>query len=460
MALLHPTFAPFARGLRQGVVAGKAAPARPTVPRWVVRVAGRLGYRLLPGEAGPLDLMLWDVLASRLAARVARADAERPVALLRVDVDELERVHEALSVSAGDQVLATVGRRIVDVVGGDAEVRRVSGAGFAVILVGAPGAAAAVADRMRRTVTTPVLVQGHVVEPTISIGIALAMPDLPVAEVLQNAALALRRAREAGGDRVEVARAELARRAAERLALEESLRRALAGQDVSAWYQPIVDLASGGVAGYEALCRWTTADGTQVPPAEFIPIAECAGLVPEIDLLVLGQALTLLERLPEGRFVSVNVSPASLTHPDFTDRVCVLLDAAMVDLRRLHLEITETALPSDIDIIRGAMLRLRGRGARWYLDDFGTGYSSLSNLGSLPVDGLKLDMSFTRGIECGDETHARLANGLLALAQGLDLVTIAEGVESPGTAQRLRDQGWALGQGWLFGHAEPMPYRA
>ena len=463
MALLHPTLTPLlARARRSGAMAaGIAAPARPAVPRWVVRVAGRFGYHVLPmpGGSDVLDLVPWDSVGTMLSTRIACAPSNSAVALLRVDVDELERVHESLSVSAGDQVLAAVGRRIGEVVGDAAEVRRVSGSGFAVIVSGAPGIAAALGETMRRTVVSPILVQGHFVEPTISIGIALALPDLPVPSVLQNAALAVRRAREAGGDRIEVARAEFASRAAERLALEEGLRRALASEAVTAWYQPIVDLASGDTVGYEALCRWIGSDGTHVPPAEFIPIAERAGLIPEIDLLVLGQALELLERLPESNFVSVNVSPASLTHPDFADRASVLLERTTIDLRRLHLEITETALPTDIDVVRGAMLRLRGRGARWYLDDFGTGYSSLSNLGSLPVDGLKLDMSFTRGIEAGDETHARLASGLLSLARGLDLITIAEGVESQATADLLRQQGWGLGQGWLFGRAEPMPAR-
>ena len=463
MALLHPTLTPLlARARRSGAVApGIAAPARPAVPRWVVRVAGRFGYHVLPmpASANILDLVHWDAVGTLLSARIACAPSNSATALLRIDVDELDRVHESLSVSAGDQVLASVGRRIAEVVGDAAEVRRVSGSGFAVIASGAPGMAAALGETMRRTVVAPILVQGHVVEPTISIGIALALPDLPVASVLQNAALAVRRARESGGDRIELARAEFARHAAERLAIEEALRRALASDAVTAWYQPIVDLATGETMGYEALCRWISADGSQVPPAEFIPIAERAGLIPEIDLLVLSEALELLAQLPDSNFVSVNVSPASLTHPDFADRASALLEHSGIDLRRLHLEITETALPTDIDVVRGAMLRLRGRGARWYLDDFGTGYSSLSNLGSLPVDGLKLDMSFTRGIEAGDETHARLASGLLSLARGLDLITIAEGVETEATAAFLREQGWGLGQGWLFGRAEPLTIR-
>lgn len=434
-------------------------------PRWADSLAKRFGFRLTrvasvalaPQAAAPLTGR--EIVLARLQDLFS--DTSRigePIILMRIDIDELERVNEALSLAAGDLVLEAVASRIADVIGDDHAVSRISGAAFIAIVPDSRvfGDDAELAHRIRRAVTDPVLAMGHVIQPTVSIGVAYADPVTGAEHALHNATLAVRRAKDGGGDRVEFAEADLARAAMERLELEESLRRAIASDEIRAWYQPIVDFEDGRVVGYEALSRWLTADGRQVSPGTFIPVAETAGLVPEIDFLVLSQSLALLTQLPDDQFVAVNVSPASLTRPDFIRRACQLIDVSSVDMSRLHLEVTETALPSDLDVVRSAMLRLGMTGAQWYFDDFGTGYSSLSNLGELPVDGLKLDMSFTRRINEGDETSVRLAHGLLALARGLNLVTVAEGVESAEVAAILREQGWSHGQGWLYGKAEPM----
>ncbi len=436
-----------------------------SAPRWARALAGRFGYQLHPAA----DLAAH---ASQLSNRSGREialgrlqtmldqlpSAEAQLVVMRIDVDDLDRINEALSLAAGDLVLEAVATRIIQIVGNSANVVRIGGAAFIAILSSLEefGEHAEFAHLLRRSVADPVMAKSHVIQPTVSIGVAYADRTADADHLLQNVTLAVRRAKDTGGDRVEFAAADLAREAMARLELEEALRRALACDEIHAWYQPIVDFTTSTVVGYEALSRWITADGKCVPPSAFIPVAEVAALVTEIDLLVLSQSLSLLTTLPDGQFISVNVSPASLTRPDFINRACDLLDVSKVDLRRLHLEVTETALPADLDVIRAAMLRMGMGGALWYFDDFGTGYSSLTHLGELPVDGIKLDMSFTKGIHSGDEQSTRLAHGLLALANSLDLDTVAEGVETEEVAKILGDQGWSHGQGWLYGKAEPL----
>ena len=443
------------------------SPAEVAAPRWARALAGHFGYQLHPtadiaAHASQLsDRSGREIALARLQTLIEEFPApDSRMVVLRIDVDDLDRVNEALSLAAGDLVLEAVATRIIELVGNSANVVRIAGAAFLALVPDADtfGEHAEFAHALRRTVANPVMAMNHVIQPTVSIGVAYADITTNADDVLQNVTLAVRRAKDTGGDRVEFAAADLAREAMERLELEEALRRALATDEIRAWYQPIVDFTNGRVVGYEALSRWITVDGHFVPPSSFIPVAEVASLITEIDILVLAQALSLLVDLPEDQFISVNVSPASLTRADFISRACELIDTSCVNLRRLHLEVTETALPSDLDVIRAAMLRLGMGGAQWYFDDFGTGYSSLTHLGELPVDGIKLDMSFTKGIHSGDETSTRLAHGLLALAKSLDLDTVAEGVESQEVANILGAQGWSHGQGWLYGKAEPIAF--
>jgi len=457
-----PTHGGFTDGC--GVPQSREAFEPTDVPRWASSWARLFGFRLsrITGDTNNRHHVVGHSGREVVQARLQRfmSDPARigdPIVVMRIDIDDLERVNEALSLAAGDLVLEAVAERIVNVIGDADNVARISGSAFIAIVPDATqfGEDAELAHRVRHAVADPVSAKGHVIQPTVSIGVAYAQFGSAAEHVLQNATIAVRRAKDLGGDRVAFAAEGLANEAMERLELEEALRRALATDEVRAWYQPIVDFVDGRIVGYEALSRWITSDDRHVSPATFIPLAESVGLIPEVDYLILAQSLELLASLPEDQFIAVNVSPVSLTRSDFIQRASALLARTGLDLRRLHLEVTETALPSDLDVIRSAMLELGMGGAKWYFDDFGTGYSSLSNLGELPVDGLKLDMSFTRGIDAGDETSLRLAHGLLSLARGLNLDTVAEGVETAEVAEILRAQGWSMGQGWLYGKAEP-----
>ena len=220
---------------------------------------------------------------------------------------------------------------------------------------------------------------------------------------------------------------------------------------------PIADLRSHDVAGYETLVRWRRTDGTVLEPAAFLPSVEASPLVCDLDIEMLRQSLRILEGLPAGQFLSVNVTGRTLAAPECPQRMHRMITDSGIDARRPHLEATETSLLAASTPVREAMTLLASTGARWYVDDFGTGYSSISHLRDLPISGLKLDASFTAGVARGDETSIRLAQALAGLSQGLGLETVAEGVEGVQEEAILAAQGWRYGQGWLFGKAAPPP---
>ncbi|MHB0928393.1 MAG: putative bifunctional diguanylate cyclase/phosphodiesterase [Candidatus Nanopelagicales bacterium] len=378
------------------------------------------------------------------------------VAVLQVGIDGLSRVNEALSLAAGDLVIQAVAERLVAEVGTERFVGRLSGDEFAVILSEerGPDAALAVAERIQARVNAPLTVFGQQTVPSVSIGIVYTSTDDDPEQLLHVAGLALSQAKSRGRGRVEFADSQLAVDAKERLALEHHIREGIAAKQFRAWHQPIVDLETRAIRGYEALARWESPFGEAIGPARFIPIAEASGSAPDIDLAMLDQSLHLMHDLPRDQFVSVNVSVASLSSAEYLVAASTLLAASGIDLHQVHLEITETALVGDLTNTVAAMERLASYGPRWFLDDFGTGFSSLSHLRDLPVAGLKLDMSFTKAVQSGDANATRLTQGVVGLAKGLELETIAEGIDSDQIARTLRMQGWSLGQGYLFGRAE------
>ncbi len=377
------------------------------------------------------------------------------VAVCVIGIDGLSRINEALSLAAGDEVLRLLAGRLVAEVGDARLVARLSGDEFAVILsdVRGPDGAMHAAEMMRDHMMAPMRVLEQEMTPSVSLGIAYATSATDPEALLHDAGLAVRRAKERGRGRIESADPQLAIDALERHRLEQAIRRGLEHDEFQAWFQPIVDLQSRAVRGHEALVRWHSSENVTAGPARFVPIAEMAGLAPTLDLRVLEQSLETLGRLPDDQFVSVNVSAGSLHSAEYRAAAVELFARTGVDTTRVHLEITETALVSDIHATVDAMEHLATYGAQWYLDDFGTGFSSLAHLRDMPVRGLKLDMSFTQAAREGDAAMIRLTQGLAGLAVGLGLETIAEGIDDETVATLLSGQGWSFGQGFLFGQA-------
>jgi EAL domain-containing protein (putative c-di-GMP-specific phosphodiesterase class I) len=221
---------------------------------------------------------------------------------------------------------------------------------------------------------------------------------------------------------------------------------------------PLAQLSDGEVIGYESLVRWVTDDGVVATPDTFLDVASRTGLITRIDERMVRLSIDLLTRLPEHHTVAVNIAAATLASGNLVHVVTTQLDAFGVDPTRLHLEVTETDLINVTEGVHRTMRSLADLGIDWWVDDFGTGYSSIAHLRDLPIHGLKLDQSFTSGVSRADSYATRLARGLAGLARALDLRTVAEGVQSQEQASVLLEQGWEVGQGWLYGAARPAEF--
>jgi diguanylate cyclase (GGDEF)-like protein/PAS domain S-box-containing protein len=399
------------------------------------------------------------MLAAYLEHRITVAGG-RHIGVLCIGIDALKSVNEALTHNGGDSVISVVADRLRVLAAEPSMLARGSGDEFWMVVseLDRGADAAVVAEMVRQAAKGTITLGDYRLRPTVSIGIATGTETANAADLLRDASLAMRRAKDRGRDRFEFASAQLAEEARHRLIMEDSIRGGLQAGQFVPWFQPIVNLGDQAVIGYEALVRWVRPDGTITPPDEFLPTAERSTLIAEIDLVVLRQSVAVLAELPDDIHMSVNVSAATFI-ADYADDVTACLASFNVNPSRLHLEITETALLDATEPIRRAMAALSTAGVRWYVDDFGTGYSSITHLRDLPIAGLKLDMSFTAGIGDGDLTCERLAKALAGMADGLELDTVAEGIETSSEAAVLRAQGWKHGQGWLYGRPAPINLR-
>lgn len=256
---------------------------------------------------------------------------------------------------------------------------------------------------------------------------------------------------EAGAQQVsERARKE----AVDAIRLEQELQNAIEEEQFELWYQPLIDLRDGHIAGFEALIRWRHPTRGLVPPGAFIPAAERCGLIVPMTRWAFRTACEQLDRLGDDTFMSVNFSGKDFESQGFVENVQETLDATGVPPHRVKLEITESLLMHSPDTARQILGALRDRGASIAIDDFGTGYSSLSYLHSLPADTLKIDQSFVRAM-FDDASNRSLVRSIVGLAKGLEMKIVAEGIEEAPQARALRELGVDYGQGWLFSRARP-----
>lgn len=403
-------------------------------------------------------------LANRVvfADRLDHALELRPrigeLAVLYCDLDGFKSVNDRHGHESGDHLLIAVAERLHSCLRTADTAARLGGDEFAVLLEGLtePRGAEALAERVLAALQPPFRVRGHEVRIRASIGIAYGTDEKRGVDLLRNADSALYRAKSLGKGRIEVFHPELRLRDLERIELEEALRKAVGEGAIDVVYQPLVELSTGRIDGFEALARWTHSTLGPVSPDTFIPMAERLGLIAALGASVLEQAhadaVTLLERCGRPFSIAVNVSAAQVPDRSLLDRVTRLVASA--PSVPLVLELTEgTLLADEYDTLR-ALLALQATGAALAVDDFGVGYSSIGYLHRLPVAIVKIDKSFVQGL--WDERACTLVQGVIAMAKAMDLEVVAEGIEDWATAATVYQMGCRLGQGFLL--ARPMPF--
>jgi diguanylate cyclase (GGDEF)-like protein len=385
------------------------------------------------------------------------------LAVLFCDLDRFKVVNDSLGHTAGDELLVGVARRLEDALRVGDTAARFGGDEFVILCEDITGAhqAIAIAERVSAALAAPFVLGEDEAFVRTSIGIAMATDAHARPEaLLRDADAAMYRAKEKGGGIYEVFDDDMRARAVKRLETENALHRALERGEFLLHYQPQMSLATGAVAGVEALVRWAHPERDLVSPGEFIGSAEETGLILEIGAWALKEACEQAARWAQNARpgplprMSVNLSARQCAHPDLVDVVATTLRETGVDPATICLEITETAVMADMEAGVGVLDQLRALGCSLAIDDFGTGWSSLRALQRFPVDEVKIDKSFVDGVS-RDPQEAAIVAAVISLSHALGLRTVAEGVESVSQVDRLRALGCDFAQGFFF--ARPAP---
>jgi diguanylate cyclase (GGDEF)-like protein/PAS domain S-box-containing protein len=424
-------------------------------------VSGAQAMALLMTHSAQHDFLTGLPNRLLLNDRVNRAIAlssrqKKKAAVLFLDLDGFKHINDSLGHPAGDKLLQSIAKRLVDCVRGSDTVTRQGGDEFVILLLEVEQSqdAAIVARRMLAAVAEAHSINQHDLHITASIGVSIYPDDGGDAEALiKNADTAMYQAKENGRQNFQFFKPAMNVRAVERQSIEESLRRALERQEFALHYQPKVDLKTGEITGAEALLRWNHPLRGSVSPAQFIPVAEDCGLILPIGNWVLleacKQARAWLDAGLPLTTMAVNISAVEFRDDRFLAGVFGILDETGWDPRYLELELTESVLMKRAESTESILRALKARGIRLAVDDFGTGYSSLSYLRKFPIDALKIDQSFVRQITTvPDETT--IVAAVISMGRSLNLRVVAEGVETQAELAFLQTHQCDEAQGYYF----------
>ncbi|HMO77424.1 MAG TPA: EAL domain-containing protein [Sphingopyxis sp.] len=406
-------------------------------------------YDTLTGLANRLHIT--DLLERALRNHIGQP---QPCALLLMDLDRFKAVNDTLGHPVGDQLLQQVAGRLAQVIGDKGQVGRLGGDEFQIVLpqITHPDRLASIANAIILSLSKPFAIEGEQVRIGSSIGIAVSEgAGVSAPALVRNADLALYAAKDAGRGVYRFYADAMHDQASERKAIEDALREALARDELRLAYQPIVDVASERITGFEALIRWQRGHETVVSPAKFIPIAEDSNLIIPIGEWIIRSACAAIAEFGPGYRVAVNVSPRQFANDKLPATILSAVSAAGIRPEQLELEITEGVFldesPENLEMFQ----RLKRTGVRLALDDFGTGYSALGYLKKAPFDKIKIDQSFVRGAADKSGMNAAIISSIVGLASALKMETTAEGVETHDDLDLIRGLGCSHVQGYIYG---------
>ena len=388
----------------------------------------------------------------------ASSDGVYEFAVLFLDCDRFKVVNDSLGHLIGDTLLIAIARRLEASLSQSDTLARLGGDEFAILLTEIPklSSAAFVANQILESLANPFQLKGHEVFINASIGIALSNFDYNKPEhLLRDADTAMYRAKALGKGQYHIFDPAMHDAALQLLQLETDLRRAINQQEFIVHYQPIVDLITGRIAGFEALVRWHHPQHGMVSPGLFIPIAEETGLIIPIGNWVLREACHQLRLWQKEKlkgiplFMSVNLSARQFAQLDLIEQIEQILSETQLNPQSLKLEITESAIMDNVNSVAVILQKLRSHSIQLSIDDFGTGYSSLSYLHSFPVNNLKIDQSFVQRLDSNPK-NLGLIPAIINIAKTMGMSVIAEGIETPQQLAQLRTLNCDFGQGYLF----------
>jgi diguanylate cyclase (GGDEF)-like protein len=380
-------------------------------------------------------------------------DAKDAGILLLLDLDHFKRVNDLHGHAAGDRLLLTVAEALEKSAPAGACSARMGGDEFAMLV---PERDASEAEKIARNIqqflAAPVLVEGAQLQVSASIGLARLEAGIDEETALRRSDVALYAAKRAGRNAFAWFDEELELELSDRLKLEEDIRRGIRKGEFVPYFQPLIDLATQEIVGFEALARWRSPDGTMLDAENFIEAAERTGLIGPLTLDIVEKAMTEGRDWPPHLKLAVNISPIQFRDPTLAEQILKLLASTGFPANRLEIEITEGSLLEDREQVLTIIESLKNVGVRISLDDFGTGYASLAQVNRLPLDRIKIDKSFITTIVKSQRT-AEIVNTIAALGHTLDVPISAEGVESEQIRTALERFGCSEAQGWLFGRA-------